>query len=322
MAGRLPLFLFCALLAPGLRLAAQPDQKPDHPLRQSRAYKLAAPPALDGRVDPDWMAMEPATNFIQQLPIEGQPASERTEVRIGFTKDTLYVGVICFDSEPRAIVSTQGRRDGLLEQTDAFQILLDTYNDDQNGYVFATTASGIEYDAQIVHGGQTRLTGSPTRAGQGGGSGTAGAQRGGASAFNLNWDGVWRVKAQITERGWEAEFAIPFRTLRFASGMDQTWGINFMRNLRRKNEQSYWSPVPRVFDLQRVSLAGDLAGLDAEFRRSLQIVPFIVGGLQQDFTQDPVLQKYKPEVGVDVKYTLTSSLTLDATLNTDFAQVE
>ncbi len=268
------------------------------------------------------MRLEPAAKFVQQLPQEGQPATEPTEVRIGYTKDAIYFAVICFDSQPSAIVSTQGRRDGALEQTDAFQILLDTYNDDQNGYIFATTASGIEYDAQIVHGGQSRQIGGPPRAGQSGGSGTAGAQAGGISSFNLNWDGVWTVKTQITERGWEAEFEIPLRTIRFHSGANQVWGVNFMRNLRRKNEQSYWSPVPRAFDMQRVSLAGDLRGVEAKFRRNLQIVPFILGGIHQDYTHDPAVKKYRPEVGLDAKYTLTSSLTLDFTLNTDFAQVE
>jgi hypothetical protein len=286
------------------------------------AYKLETPPVLDGRVDEAWMSFEPATGFIQQLPLEGQPASEPTEVRVGHTKDSLYFAVICFDSEPAAIRSTQGRRDGALEQTDAFQILIDTYNDDQNGYIFATTVAGIEFDAQIVHGGQSRQAGGPPRAGQGGGSGMGGAQAGGASSFNLNWDAVWKVRTQITERGWEAEFAIPFRTLRFDSGQDQVWGVNFMRNLRRKNEQSFWSPVPRAFSLQRVSLAGEMRGLAADFRRNLQIVPYILGGIQQDFTQDPAVKKYRPEVGMDVKYTLTSNLTLDLTVNTDFAQVE
>ncbi len=306
-------------VSPGL---LWPQQDAPALSRRAKAYKLDRPPELDGRVDDEWMAFEPARDFIQQLPQEGQPATEPTEVRVGYTQDTLYFAVICFDSEPAAIRSTQGRRDGVLDQTDAFQILIDPYNDNQNGYIFATSAAGIEYDAQIVHGGQSRQVGGPPRAGQSGGSGTAGAQSGGISSFNLNWDGVWKVKTRITSRGWEAEFAIPLRTLRFNSGRDEVWGVNFMRNLRRKNEQSYWSPVPRAFDLQRVSLAGDLAGVEAKFRRSLQIVPFVVGGVQQDYTHDPAIKKYSPEVGMDLKYTLTSSLTLDVTANTDFAQVE
>ena len=119
--------------------------------------------------------MEPATDYVQQLPHEGQPATERTEVRVGYTEDTLFIAVICFDSQPESIVSTQGRRDGLLDETDSFEMLLDTYNDDQNGYIFATTPSGIEYDVQIVHGGQSRATGGPVRAGGAGGSGFGGA---------------------------------------------------------------------------------------------------------------------------------------------------
>ena len=286
------------------------------------AYRLDAAPRLDGFVDEEWMRMEPATDYVQQLPDEGQPATERTEVRIGYTQDTLYVAVICFDSEPESIVSTQARRDGLLEETDSFEMLLDTYNDDQNGYIFATTPSGIEYDAQIVHGGQSRGTGGPVRAGGSGGSGFGGAQRGGASSFNLNWDGVWKVRAQVTTRGWEAEFAIPFRTLRYDSGSDQVWGINFRRNVRRKNEQSFWAPVSRGFQLHRVSLAGELHGLDVRFRRNLQSIPFLIGGFQQDFSQGPARNQAVRDIGVDLKYTLTSSLTLDVTANTDFSQVE
>lgn len=302
-------------------LSSAPQQETATP-RRVKAYALESPPAVDGRVDDSWLAFEPAGDFIQQLPLEGQPASEPTEVRVGYTEDALYFAVICHDSEPGAIRSTQGRRDGALEETDAFQILIDTYDDDQNGYIFATTVAGIEYDAQIVHGGQSRQGGGPPRAGQGGGSGTAGAQAGNISSYNLNWDAVWKVKTQITKRGWEAEFEIPFRTLRFNSGSEQVWGVNFMRNLRRKNEQSFWSPVPRAFDLQRVSLAGEMRGVEADFHRNLQIVPFIVGGIQQDYTQDPAVRDYTPEVGLDMKYTLTSSLTLDLTVNTDFAQVE
>ena len=177
----------------------------DAPPPLMNAYSLSSPPRFDGVVDESWMGMEPASHFIQQLPDEGQPASEKTEVRIGFNQDTLYVGLICYDSKPAAVVSTQARRDGVLGETDSFEMLLDTYDDDQNGYIFATTPAGIEYDAQIVHGGQSRVTGGPTRAGSAGGTGFGGAQRGAASSFNLNWDGVWTVRTQITSRGWEAE---------------------------------------------------------------------------------------------------------------------
>ena len=284
------------------------------------AYPLKSPPRLDGVVDEEWMWMEPATDFVQQLPNEGQLSTENTEVRIGFTQDAIYIGVICFDSEPEAIVSTQAKRDGLLRETDSFEVLLDTYNDNQNGYIFATTPAGIEYDGQIIHGGQSRGTGGPTRAG--GGSGFGGAQRGGASAFNLNWDGVWTVRTQVTQRGWEGEIAIPFRTLRYASETGQVWGVNFKRNIRRKNEQVFWAPVSRGFQFHRVSLAGKLQGLDVPLHRNLQVIPFFLGGFQQDFTPERASKEAVHDLGLDMKYTLTSSLTLDLTVNTDFSQVE
>ena len=287
-----------------------------------RAYRLSTPPQLDGIVDESWMNMAPATGFVQQLPDSGAPSTEKVEVRIGFTLNHLFIGLICFDSDPDSIVSTQARRDGVLGETDSFEVLLDTYNDDQNGYIFATTPGGIEYDAQIIHGGQSRASGGPARAGSVGGSGFGGAQRGGASSFNLNWDAVWTVQARITQRGWEAEFAIPFKTLRYKPGKNQSWGINFKRNIRRKNEQCFWAPVTRGFQFHRVSLAGVLVGLDLDFIPSLQSIPFLKTGFSQDFNQgDPVSNRIM-DVGLDVKYTLTSSLTLDATANTDFSQVE
>ena len=286
------------------------------------AYPLSSPPQFDGVVDAEWMEMEPASHFTQQLPDEGQPASEETEVRIAFTQDTLYIGLICYDSQPQAVVSTQARRDGVLDETDSFEMLFDTYDDDQNGYIFATTPAGIEYDAQIVHGGQSRVTGGPTRAGSAGGTGFGGAQRGAASSFNLNWDGVWTVKTQITSRGWEAEFAIPFRTLRYGTGDKQLWGINFKRNIRRRNEQVFWASVSRAFQLHRVSLAGELRGLELPFRPNLQVVPFISGGFSQDLSQETSINDGIYDAGLDVKYTLTSSLVLDVTVNTDFSQVE
>lgn len=286
------------------------------------AYPLSSPPRVDGVVDEDWMGMEPARRFVQQLPDEGKPASEETEVRIGFTQDTLYIGLICYDSQPQGIVSTQARRDGVLGETDSFEVLFDTYDDDQNGYIFATTPAGIEYDAQIVHGGQSRVTGGPTRAGSAGRTGFGGAQSGAASSFNLNWDGVWTVQTQITSRGWEAEFAIPFRTLRYAPGEKVLWGINFKRNIRRRNEQVFWAPVSRAFRLHRVSLAGELHGLDLPFLPNFQVVPFITGGFSQDLRQEISINDEIYGAGLDVKYTLTSSLILDLTVNTDFSQVE
>ena len=119
----------------------------------------------------------------------------------------------------------------------------------QNGFVFGTNPAAIEYDGQVTNEGQ-------------GGGGLAGGnqQSGSGSGFNLNWDAAWEVRTRTTERGWSAEFAIPFRTLRYPAGADQVWGVNFQRNIRRKNERAYWAPIPRQFNLYRLSLAGTVAG--------------------------------------------------------------
>ena len=128
--------------------------------------------------------------------------------------------------------------------------------------------------------GSGRYSGGPR---SGGGSRQ---QRGSGGGFNLNWDGIWRVDARVSEVGWSAEIAIPFRTLRYPAGESQTWGMNFQRNIRSRNEQAYWAPLPRQFDLNRLSLAGTLAGLEVPAQRNLTFTPYVlekpfIGGLRQ-----------------------------------------
>src|SRR6266540_3489408 len=170
----------------------------------------AASPVLDGKVtDEAWLKVEPYSTFTQTDPIEGAAATERTEVRVVFDKTNLYIGVVCFDSEPAKIIVNQSRRDADLTETDAIILVLDTFNDNQNAFVFGTNPLGIEYDGQVSGEGQTSGT---TNIQQ---SGTGGSQRGTIGSLNLNWDGDWRVKSAVTERGWETEIAIPFKTLRY-----------------------------------------------------------------------------------------------------------
>ena len=277
----------------------------------------AAPPTLDGRVnDEAWLRIEPYSTFTQTDPIEGAPATERTEVRVLFDKTTLYIGVICFDSEPGKIIVNQSRRDADLTETDAIILVLDTFNDNQNAFVFGTNPLGIEYDGQVSGEGQTSGTSNNQQ------SGTGGSQRGGIGSFNANWDGDWRVKASITERGWEAEIAIPLKTLRYATGHDRTWGFNLKRNIRRKNEQVYLSPVQRGFDVFRVSSAAKLTGLDLPARRDLKFTPFVLGSADKDYTVSTRQLDRKADAGLDVKWGIRPNLTADFTLNTDFAQVE
>ena len=205
-----------------------------------------------------------------------------------------------------------------LEDTDSVQLLIDAYNDGQNAFVFGTSPTGIEFDAQITKAGQTRGSGGgPARAGGG-----RGAQRAGAAAFNLNWDAVWSVRSQVTGRGWESEIVIPFRTLRYKPGPDQTWGLNISRNIRRRNELSFWSPVSRAFEFSQVELAGQLHGLETTSHRNVKLLPYVVGGLSRDYRVADGGTDRTIRGGIDVKYSLTPGLTLDGTVNTDFAQVE
>jgi len=271
------------------------------------ARRIETPPALDGSVldDPAWQAAPPISDFWQTTPIEGAAASERTEVRILYSADTLYFGVVCYDREPDRIIVSESRRDASLEAGDSFMIVIDTFRDRQNGFVFGTNPAGIEYDGQVV------------REGQGGNGGQGGAGGG----FNLNWDAAWEVKAKAGEFGWSAEFAIPFKTLRYAKGGAQTWGLNFQRNVRRHNETAYWSPLPRQYSLFHVSAAGTLTGVEVESQRNLKLAPYALGQARRA-SQGESGTRWKGDLGGDLKYSLSPSLTIDATVNTDFAQVE
>jgi hypothetical protein len=275
------------------------------------ARQTESSPVVDGAVidDPAWENVEALSSFWQATPDEGSPASERTEVRIVYDKETLYFGVLCYDREPSKIIVSDSRRDAPLDDTDSFQIILDTYLDRQNGFVFGTNPAGIEYDAQVSNEGQ-------------GGDRSQNRQQGGAgSGFNINWDGRWTVRARLTDFGWSAEFAIPFRTLRYAHGGAQTWGLNLQRNIRRRNEVSYWAPLTRQFKIYRLSSAGTLRGVSVPSQRNLKLTPYLLGVSKRDYARDQE-SRYDGDVGGDLKYSLTPSLTLDLTLNTDFAQVE
>ena len=275
-------------------------------------------PNLDGNVldDPAWAAVQPVSGFQQSAPDEGQPATERTEVRVVFTDDTIYFGVVCYDRDPSAIIMSDSRRDSSMNDADSFQMVLDTFRDRQNGFVFGTTPAGQEYDGQVTdEGGARRGSGS------GGGGGFS---RGSGNGFNLNWDGAWQVQTAISDIGWSAEFAIPFRTIRYPDREDQVWGMNFQRNIRRRNETAYWAPLPRQYNLYRVSLAGQMTGVRAPagFTGNLQVTPYVVGEMAtRDLDPDIGVQGFG-DYGADLKYSVTPGLTLDGTWRTDFAQVE
>ena len=284
---------------------------------RARASRVPRAPVVDGDVlgDTAYEDAPVATGFSQNRPDEGRPASDRTEVRIVYTDDTLYFGVVCYTRDPGTIIVADSRRDSQLNDTDSFQIILDTFLDQQNGFVFGTNPAGIEYDGQVSNEGQ-----GSGRMGGGGSGGGSQQQRGSGGGFNVNWDGAWQVEAQVTEIGWTAEFAIPFRTLRYPGGSSQTWGVNFQRNIRHRNERSFWAPLPRQFNLNRLSLAGVLQGLEVPSQGNLKLTPYVLGEAVRSATRSETVNT--GNFGADLKYSLTPGMTLDLTYNTDFAQVE
>lgn len=296
-------------------------QSPAEPAAGTRTFKVTvlpagtAPPVIDGRVDDDvWTHAEGYGDFVQQDPVEGAPATEKTEVRILMDGKNLYIGVIAFDSEPSRIVFTQAKRDADLTESDSIQMVFDTFNDKQNGFVFGTNPTGVEYDGQVAGEGST---GSSVIS-----AGAGGSRRGALGAFNPNWDADWSVRSQITARGWESEIAIPLKTLRYAPGDNRTWGFNVLRNIRRKNEQSFLQPVPRGYTLTQVSSAAQLTGLALPQRRDIKITPFVAASASTDKRFADNQNDLTGDVGVDLKWGVTPSLTADLTVNTDFAQVE
>ena len=273
-----------------------------------RSAKL---PIIDGNVidDEAWSSINPIISFTQKSPDEGQVATEKTAVRIMYSEQMFYVSVICYDSNPEGIVISDTRRDAPLNNTDSFMFILDTFHDQQNGFVFGTNAGGIEYDAQVSGGGEG-MSISSTRQSVGVGAN-----------FNINWDAAWDVKTEIGEYGWSAEFAIPFKTLRFSSAKDQSWGANFQRTIARKNEHVFWSPIPRQFSLNRLALEGTLTGINVPTDRNIKLMPYVLGNNNKVINETSYSES-EGDFGLDAKVGVTSSLTMDITYNTDFAQVE
>lgn len=273
--------------------------------------ELETDPQVDGEIinDPLWQNIPAITDLVQIKPNYGEAVSERTEVRIAYTATTFYVAVVCYDKNAKGIVVSDSRRDADLNDEDSFLFIIDTYHDRQNGFLFGTNAQGMEYDAQIDNEGK--------------GNNNANRQQGGViGGTNLNWDATWKVRSQLGDYGWSAEFAIPFRSLRFAPGKDKTWGLNFQRNISKNTETAYWTSLPLGFDMKRLSLAGNLSGLNLRNPGNLKLIPYVLGQYVNDKSVSPNETDTHFDAGADIKYSVTPSLTLDLTYNTDFAQVE
>ncbi|MGH9783525.1 MAG: carbohydrate binding family 9 domain-containing protein, partial [Terriglobia bacterium] len=224
-----------------------------HGRKSIRAERAESPLVLDGNLDePAWQQAPISREFVQKDPREGEPATERTEFRVVYTATMLYIGVICYDSNAGGIVAAERRRDSELENDDRLSLVLDTFHDHRNAFLFRTNPLGTQYDALITDEG---------------------------NSLNANWDEQWNVVSRITPEGWTAEFAIPFKSLRISEQNGQGWGVDLERVIRRKNEFSHWNGYRRGFQIQHVSQAGHLEGVEnIESGLRLRVKPFVVGG--------------------------------------------
>jgi hypothetical protein len=268
-----------------------------------RAIKLAEPLTVDGALDEAvYTQNEPFGDFIQIVPTHGAPASERTDVWVTYDATTIYVSARVWDSAPPdEWVANELRRDtNQLRNNDHLAISFDTYYDRRSGFMFYTNPLGALADYSIVDEG----------------------------APNSDWNPVWTNRTGRFDGGWTVEMAVPFKTLRYASGTNRVWGFQMRRSIRRKNEWDYLNPLPQnlggPMGLNRVSLNGTLVGLDLPpASRNMELKPYALGRSSLDRVSALAEgNDLDSEFGVDFKYGVTANLTADLTVNTDFAQVE
>ncbi len=264
------------------------------------AARVDRAPQLDGRLDDAaWAQATPVRGLLQSVPDEGRPVSESTEVRIVYDADALYVGARLFDAEPGRIVRRLARRDAS-SHSDEFRVLLDSYHDYRTAFEFTVNAAGVHTD--VLYGGDGDFS-------------------------DKSWDPVWEAATSVDSLGWTAEIRIPFTQLRFARAQTQVWGVRFVRWIERKNELALYPFVART-ESGMASRFAQLVGIsDLETRRHLQVLPYAVGSgtYHQPTTLGNPFETpsaYHHSAGADVKYGISSSQTLDATVNPDFGQVE
>lgn len=272
----------------------------DNPLNV-HAVRVTAPPRIDGNLDePEWKFAVPASDFIQRDPEEGQPGSERSEIRVLYDDEAIYFGCMYYDAEPGKIVSRLSRRDDEPE-SDGASIRIDSYHDHQTGYEFTYNVAGVKKDV---------------------------LQYDDANREDDSWDPVWELQARITPQGWIAEIKIPFHILRYRSfdsdSSENVWGINFLRYISRKKESERWAFTPKS-QSGFISRYGHLRGLkNLPEPRQLEALPFVTS--KQSYDPASVIrdrrQEFLGNAGVDLRYGITSNFSIDATVNPDFGQVE
>ena len=267
-----------------------------------RAISTSNPFRIDGKLDEEaYAAVPPVDRFIQMEPAAGQPASEKTEVWVFFDRQNVYVAFRAWESRPDLMVANEMRRDSNnIRMGDCVGFSLDTFHDGRNAYQFEVNPLGARTDGQSANERQ----------------------------YNSDWNPVWDLAVGKFDGGWTVEAAIPFKSLRYQPGAAQTWGFNARRNNKWKNEIAFLARIPAAFGIGRGSFAASLfptlTGIDAPpGSKNLEIKPFATADLTTDRVARPAIDNDPDaDVGLDVKYGVTQSLTADFTYNTDFAQVE
>ncbi|TAE29216.1 MAG: hypothetical protein EAZ91_13180 [Cytophagales bacterium] len=286
--------LLLLVLLPIGAFAQQTFKAPVTP-KSASVVSTSEPIRLDGLLDePDWQKASLLSNFTQIEPNQGEQSAFRTEVRVLTDADHVYVGIICFDTVGRANYKTPDlKRDFAWRSFDMVAVAFDGFHDRRNSMTFATNAYGAQKDYLSFDD----------------------------LLFDGDWNGLWRVRTSRADSAWVAEFAIPWKTLRYSSVEDlQTWGFNVLRLRRHSNEIATWAPYPRVFGFNRMEYAGNLTGVKPpKAATNLQVNPYILHTQQQAVGKDPLRT---PKLGGELKWAIRQSAVLDLTLNTDFAQTD
>ncbi|HJU44970.1 MAG TPA: DUF5916 domain-containing protein [Vicinamibacterales bacterium] len=289
--------VLAASLVTGSTAAAQTPAR-----LEIRATRALSPMRIDGKLDEAaYAGVAPVADFIQMEPAGGQPASEKTEVWVFFDTHNVYVAMKAWESRPDLMVANEMRRDSNnIRMGDCVGFSLDTFHDGRNAYQFEVNPLGARTDGQSANERQ----------------------------YNSDWNPVWDLAVGRFEGGWTVEAAIPFKSLRYQPGAAQTWGFNARRNNKWKNEISFLARIPPAFGIGRGSFAASLfptlTGIDAPpGSKNLEIKPYAIADLTTDRAASPAIENDPgADLGLDVKYGVTQSLTADFTYNTDFAQVE
>ena len=254
---------------------------------------------LDGLLDEAiWSSAPVATGFTQRAPKDGGKPSQRTEARILYTDSEVFVGIMAYDTSPDSVIASLFRRDGS-ESSDWVYVSLDSYNDKRTAFTFAVNPRGVQKDILYFD------------------------DRG----EDVLWDAVWEAEAKMVNGGWSVEMRIPLSQLRFSSDNNvKSWGVNFQRRIARHQEFNYWAPTSQSAS-GNVSLFGRLNGIqDLDEPRRLEITPYVSSVLERapGNPNNPYYNEneFDGNIGGDIKYGLSSDLTLTATINPDFGQVE